>query len=76
MKLSVSLRDEDVAILDEYAQAQGLKSRSEAVQRAIRMLRQPALEQDYAAAWDEWEASGEEATWETTAADWLTDAAR
>ena len=76
MKLSVSLSDEDVAALDDYARAQGLKSRSAALQRAIRMLRHPALEQDYAAAWDEWEASGEEAAWEATAADGLADAAR
>lgn len=76
MKLSVSLPDEDVAALDDYARAQGLKSRSAALQRAIRMLRHPALEEDYAAAWDEWEASGEEAAWEATAADGLADATR
>jgi len=76
MKLSVSLPDEDVAALDDYARAQGLKSRSAALQCAIRMLRYPALAQDYAEAWDEWEASGEEAAWEATAADGLADAAR
>jgi Arc/MetJ-type ribon-helix-helix transcriptional regulator len=76
VKLSVSLPDEDVAALDDYARAQGLKSRSAAVQRAIRMLRHPDLEQDYAAAWDEWEASGDEAAWEAAAADGLADAAR
>jgi Arc/MetJ-type ribon-helix-helix transcriptional regulator len=76
MKLSVSLPDEDVATLDEYARAVGLTSRSAALQRAIRMLRHPELEQDYAAAWDEWEASGAEAVWEATAADGLADAAR
>jgi Arc/MetJ-type ribon-helix-helix transcriptional regulator len=76
MKLSVSLPDEDVAALDDYARAQGLRSRSAALQRAIRMLRHPALEQDYAAAWDEWEASGEEAAWEAAASDGLADAAR
>ena len=76
MKLSVSLPEEDVAALDDYAREQGLKTRSAALQRAIRMLRHPALEQDYAAAWDEWEASGEEAAWEAAAADGLADAAR
>ena len=76
MKLSVSLPDEDVATLDDYARSQGLRSRSAALQRAIRMLRNPELEQDYAAAWDEWEASGEEAAWEATAADGLADATR
>ena len=75
MKLSISLPDEDVAALDEYARAAGLGSRSAAVQRAIRYLRHPELEQDYAAAWDEWESSGEREAWETTSADGLADAA-
>lgn len=76
MKLSVSLRDEDVAVLDQYVQAFGLKSRSAALQHAIRLLRHPDLEHDYAVAWDEWESSGEQSAWEGTAADGLTDAAR
>lgn len=76
MKLSVSLRDEDVAVLDQYVQAAGLASRSAAVQHAIRLLQHPNLEQDYAAAWDEWESSGDQSAWEPTAADGLTDAAR
>lgn len=76
MKLSVSLPEEDVATLDRYARASGLKSRSAAIQHAIRLLGDPELERDYAEAWDEWEASGEEAVWEATAADGLADAAR
>ena len=76
MKLSVSLPDEDVAILDDYARSAGLRSRSAAVQYAIRLLRLPDLEQDYAAAWQEWESSGEQAAWDGTSADGLTDAAR
>ncbi len=76
MKLSVSLPDEDVAILDEFARTTGLSSRSAALHHAVRMLRLPELEQDYAAAWDEWEASGDHAAWDPTAADGLTDAAR
>ena len=76
MKLSISLPEEDVAALDRYMQAAGIPSRSAAVQRAIRMLSDPALEDAYAAAWDEWDASGEAAAWEVTAADGLADAAR
>ncbi len=76
MKLSVSLRDEDVAVLDEYVQTSGLRSRSAALQHAIRLLRRPNLEQDYAVAWNEWESSGEQSAWEGTAGDGLTDAAR
>jgi Arc/MetJ-type ribon-helix-helix transcriptional regulator len=76
MKLSVSLPDEDVAALDEYVRTAGLRSRSAAVRYAIRLLRMPDLEQDYAAAWAEWESSGEQAAWDGTSADGLSDAAR
>jgi predicted transcriptional regulator len=76
MKLSISLPDEDVAVLDEFARVTGLPSRSAAVHHAVRMLRLPDLEQDYEAAWQEWESSGDEAAWSATAADGVADAAR
>lgn len=76
MKLSISLSQEDVAALDEYARASGLTSRSAAVQHAIRFLHHPDLEEDYAAAWEDWDSSGERGAWETTTADGLTDASR
>jgi Arc/MetJ-type ribon-helix-helix transcriptional regulator len=74
MKLSVSLPPEDVATLDEFARSAGLPSRSAAVQHAIKLLRHPDLEDDYAAAWAEFEASGEAAAWETAAGDGLARA--
>lgn len=76
MKLSVSLSEADVAVLDKYAQATGLKSRSAAVQHAIRLLGDPELEDAYRAAWQEWDVSGESAEWEVTVADGLSDASR
>lgn len=76
MKLSVSLPDEDVAVLDEFVRTAGLPSRSSALQHAVRMLCLPDLEQDYEAAWQEWEASGDLAAWSVTAADGIADAAR
>ena len=76
MKLSVSLPDEDVAVLDEYARTAGLPSRSAALQHAVRMLRLLDLEQDYEAAWREWEESGDSAEWGVTTADGIADAAR
>lgn len=76
MKLSVSLPEEDVAILDEYARTAGLPSRSAAVRHAVRMLRLPELEQDYEAAWQEWAATGDQAAWDLTTADGIVDAAR
>lgn len=76
MKLSVSLPEQDVALLDEYVRTAGLASRSAAVQFAVRLLRHPDLEQDYAAAWQEWASSGEQGLWDGTAADGPGDAAR
>ena len=55
----LNLAEEDVAALDRYVQAAGVPSRSAAIQRAIRMLQDPELEDAYAAAWEEWQASGE-----------------
>ncbi len=71
MKLSISLSDGDVALLDEHVRAAGLPSRSAAVQHAIRMLAHEQLQQDYAAAWDEWDASGDREAWETVTTDGL-----
>jgi Arc/MetJ-type ribon-helix-helix transcriptional regulator len=76
VKLSVSLSDEDVEVLDTYVERAGLPSRSAGVQHAIRMLRYPALEDAYGDAWAEWSYAGEEDVWENTAGDGLGDAAR
>ena len=76
MKLSISLPDDDLAVIDAYAESSGLPSRSAVVHVAIGLLRHPDLEQDYAAAWDEWESSGDRARWDATAGDGLADAPR
>ena len=71
MKLSVSLPDEDVEFLDEYARDLGIASRSAVVQRAVRLLRASGLAPAYAAAWEEWEASGETEVWDSVVGDGL-----
>lgn len=72
MKLSVSLSADEVAHLDAYAHAAGLSSRSAAVQHAIRLLQLAELDDDYEAAWSEWESTGERAAWEGTIGDGLS----
>lgn len=76
VKLSVSLSAADVAMLDKYAKAAGLQSRSAAIQKAIKLLGDAELEDAYATAWEEWRSSGEARTWESTSADGLADAAK
>ena len=75
MKLSVSLSEDDVAVLDAYIEQAGLPSRSAGVQRAVQMLRYPTLEDDYAQAWDQWSTETAD-DWESTVGDGIADAAR
>ena len=76
VKLSVSLSEGEVAALDKYAHAAGLKSRSAAIQQAIRLLGDAELQSGYEAAWLEWEDSGDADAWELTAGDGMADAPR
>lgn len=69
VKLSVSLSEEDVALLDEHARISGLRSRSAVLRQAIRLLSRTNLDQDYAAAWEAWELSGERDAWEAVTGD-------
>lgn len=69
VKLSVSLSPADVEVLDKYARSAGLRSRSAAIQQAIKLLGDPELDDAYAAAWQEWEDSGEADAWAVTFAD-------
>ena len=72
MKLSVSLPDDDVHFLDEYAADHGIGSRSGAVHRAVRLLRAAGLGAAYEEAWGEWDDIGDERLWETTGRDGLS----
>jgi Arc/MetJ-type ribon-helix-helix transcriptional regulator len=71
MKVSVSLPDDDVEFLDEYALAQGISSRSAVIHKAVRLLRGADLGGSYEEAWEEWSSSGDADAWEHTVADGL-----
>ncbi|MBM7805148.1 Arc/MetJ-type ribon-helix-helix transcriptional regulator [Geodermatophilus bullaregiensis] len=58
VELSVSLTEEDAAVLDDHAGTAGPRSRSAALHHAIRLLRHPDPEEEYAAAWEEWAGVG------------------
>ena len=71
MKVSVSLPAEDVRFLDQYADEQGVGSRSAAVHHAIRLLRASGLGAAYEVAWGEWDGSDDAHLWEQTTDDGL-----
>ena len=70
MKLSISLPDDDVMFVDAATNAGEYESRSAVVHAAIRLLRDKEHVDSYAAAWDEWDASGDD-IWDATRADGL-----
>lgn len=71
MKVSVSLSDADLKFVDEQTDSGLFASRSAAVQAAIRLLRDRTYTDSYAAAWSEWDDSGDSAMWEPTTEDGL-----
>ncbi|RXS88082.1 ribbon-helix-helix protein, CopG family [Streptomyces sp. TM32] len=76
MKISVSLPQEDLAFVDEYASRTEAESRSAVIHAAIELLRAAELESEYTEAFEEWDASEDAALWDRTSGDGLADAAR
>lgn len=70
MKLSVSIPEDDVAFVDEYANTHAAGSRSAVLRRAIALLRSAELGDAYEHAWDEWSDHAD--AWETAVGDGLT----
>jgi len=70
MKLSVSVSDQDVEFIDQYATEHSVESRSGVVQRALSLLRATELGDDYAAAWQEW-VSSDGTVWDAAIGDGL-----
>lgn len=68
----MSLPDDDVTYLDDYARSRGLGSRSAALQRAVRLLRASELGAAYEDAWAEWDRGGDAEAWDEAAADGLS----
>ena len=71
MKVSVSLPDDDVEFLDEYARSRGVGSRSAVLHKAVRLLRASELGPAYADAWQEWDDRGEQEVWSAATDDGL-----
>lgn len=69
MKVCISLPDEDVEFLDSYAEAQGLRSRSAVLQKAVRLLRGAELAPAYEDAFLSWDEAADAADWNVTAGD-------
>ena len=69
MKLSVSLSESDLILLDRCVERDGLASRSAGIQNAIRLLGKADLQDAYAEAWSSWDASEDATVWDSAGAD-------
>ncbi|MFD7630573.1 type II toxin-antitoxin system ParD family antitoxin [Streptomyces sp. NPDC059851] len=75
MKISVSLPQEDVAFVDEYAARTDADSRSAVIHAAIDLLRQAELEAEYTEAFAEWDGGEDAALWDRASGDGISDEA-
>jgi Arc/MetJ-type ribon-helix-helix transcriptional regulator len=71
-KLSVSVDRALLPFIDQYQEQHAVKTKSEVVERALRLLRDAELEDAYAAAAVEWRESADAALWDKTSNDGLT----
>jgi Arc/MetJ-type ribon-helix-helix transcriptional regulator len=69
MKISISLRDEDLEFVDAQTKAGVFPSRSAAFHAALVLLRDRQYVDSYAAAWDEWDAAAEQDVWDSAIGD-------
>ncbi|MCD2441305.1 antitoxin [Agromyces sp. SYSU K20354] len=74
-KVSISLSPVDLAYVDELAVRYD-GNRSAAIHELVRLGRELAASDDYAASFDDWESSGDAEAWESVAADGLGPANR
>ena len=72
MKLSISLREEEIGFLDSYARSRGIGSRSGVVSEALRLLRTMELVGEYEAAWAEWKEGDDAGAWDRVSGDGLS----
>lgn len=68
-KLSVSIDSQLLSFLEGYQEAHQVKSKSEVISEALRLLRERELQSQYAAAMQEWKQEAE--VWEVVAGDGL-----
>lgn len=72
-KISVSLEQPLLDFLTQYQESHQVRSKSEVVAQAIMLLRDQALETQYAQALTEWQGSGEAEIWDAVVGDGFED---
>src|ERR1700712_2317352 len=69
MKLSVSLPDADIKVLDDYVRDHAGATRSSALHSAVIALRDVSLDEQYRLAAQEWVGSHDAAEWDAVSGD-------
>ncbi len=71
VKISVSLPAGRVEFVDRYTTQNQSRTRSSTIAEAVALLEEREMESAYAAAYDEWKDSEDQALWDTTSNDGL-----
>lgn len=72
-RFSVSISDEIAQFVQNYQDEQKISSRSEVIERALKLLREKELQKAYYEAGQEWLNSEDSTLWENTITDELAD---
>jgi Arc/MetJ-type ribon-helix-helix transcriptional regulator len=75
MKLSISVPDETVELLDRVVKMRGITSRSAAIQQGIDLLVNDSLLASYRVAFAEFDEQGDGEIWDGVAGDGIDDEA-
>jgi Arc/MetJ-type ribon-helix-helix transcriptional regulator len=74
VKVSLSIPEDAVTFLDEYARTHRVASRSATVQRAIALLRASELSEAYTEAFAEEDLQSDDSAWDNVISDGLGEA--
>ncbi len=72
-RFSISVSREIARFVETYQQKNDVKSRSEVIERALKLLREKELQQAYYEAGQEWLAGEDADLWESTSADGIAE---
>ncbi|MFF5209795.1 hypothetical protein [Streptosporangium sp. NPDC000396] len=76
MTVSVTLSSQDAFFVEDYVNQKRARSRSAAIRKAIRLLRESSLEEDHAAAFGERSMSEGARPWDLTTRDGADEPSR
>ncbi len=72
-KLSISVDRNWIQFIDNYRKTHHVRSKSEVIEQALKLLKHAELREQYKDAYQEWFNSSEESVWDAVSGDGISD---